>query len=1107
VDDLPDVRLEHTRGRGETPDLEHLLSDDFTDQQSLVVAALLQDVGLGFIVVDRSSGQVIRLSPWLSAFPGLDLGSLLALPLAARQDPQLEMLHLDIQAAREGRSSTSEMQLIDRDGKLWWVQCATRPLGDQRILATVHDLTRSRNAEVALSEAWETVLLVVDQDPLARIVLGEDGFYRDANLAMCRVTGYTKQQLLRMTPAELTYPADFALAHKATTRLLKGKTNGYTRDKRYRMADGQPVWVSESASLWRSADGLQTDVVLQAQDIDARKQHEWALAEERRRLSDAHTVGRLGSWELDLGSDSVIWSDMIFELYGLERLGFGSDLQSALDCVHPDDRALVGAAIARCAETGQPMEVHYRVTRRNDGAPRSIIARGQRLQQEDGALRLVGTACDVTEMVEQVRAEAESQIAYQFQEAVLGATPDTMFVYDVPSHSSVWTNRATTQLVGFRDSDLSAPQNDSIETLISDATRSDFDEALAATCDAHDGEVVQLDYQLAHSDGTLHWFSQRTTPLYRDTDGLVVQLSGALRDTTDLHIASRALADSEQRFRLAFDTAPLGMALIDLAELGRLLHVNPALCALAGRSESELLEHSLQALVHPEDSGLMETMLEHLTNPERTPMHAEMRLSSAERVVVWTQLTMSVVSDIDGRPLHGICLMADVTARRHAERELLHFGMHDPLTGLPNRNLLRDRLGHALLASERSGRSVGVIYIDLDGFKRVNDTSGHAAGDELLVLAAARLESAVRPGDTVGRLGGDEFGIICVNVDDLAGLSVAASRLLVVLDEPFRLTSGSQHISGSIGLSLSEHASNADQLLADADAAMYSAKNAGKNRIALPNLADRARAARMARLTPELRVALDEDQILMHGQPVLDLTTGHPVAVETLVRWRHPVLGLLPPSEFLDVAEQTPLILAIGQRALSESCRMAAEWYEQLGAAAPDLHVNVSGRQLESGNLSEDVVMVLGTYGFPASRLVLELTETHMPSLTDSLLYDIALLRDLGVRIAIDDIGTGYSSLSRLTELPVDILKIDLRFIAGLGREPACQAIVRAVLSLGQEMGLSVIAEGVETLDQAEMLAGYGCDTVQGFLYSPPRPQAELLRYLVDARAPSVITL
>jgi diguanylate cyclase (GGDEF)-like protein len=449
-----------------------------------------------------------------------------------------------------------------------------------------------------------------------------------------------------------------------------------------------------------------------------------------------------------------------------------------------------------------------------------------------------------------------------------------------------------------------------------------------------------------------------------------------------------------------------------------------------------------------------------------------------------------------GRTAYGICLVADITPRKLAEVELLHLGLHDPMTGLPNRSLLYDRLQHSLAASARSGHPVGVIYIDLDGFKRVNDSDGHAAGDELLGQVADRLRRAVRPGDTVGRIGGDEFAVLCVDIEDIGSLQVAASRLLSVLNDPFDLTSGRQHISGSIGLSVSTDSSDPDQLLADADAAMYAAKNGGKNRIALPRLEDQARAGRAARLGSELSRALADNELIMHGQPVIDLATGHVVAVETLIRWQHPTRGLLPPSEFLDTAEGSPLMIAVGKRALNESCRMAAAWCEQMGAQAPDLHVNVSGRQLETGNLTNDVLTALSTYGLPASRLVLELTETHMPSLTNSLLADLTALRARGVRIAIDDIGTGYSSLSRLTELPVDILKIDLKFIAGLGIDSACQAVVRAVLSLGQEMGLSVIAEGVETPAQAALLLGYGCDTVQGYLYSPPRAEHELLMLL-----------
>ena len=237
----------------------------------------------------------------------------------------------------------------------------------------------------------------------------------------------------------------------------------------------------------------------------------------------------------------------------------------------------------------------------------------------------------------------------------------------------------------------------------------------------------------------------------------------------------------------------------------------------------------------------------------------------------------------------------------------------------------------------------------------------------------------------------------------------------------------------------------------------------------------------------------------MYGQPLLDLATGHPVAVECLLRWHHPVRGVLPPSEFLAMAERSPMMIPIGRRVLTESCRMAAGWCERFGAAAPNLHINVSGRQLESGHLIADVLTALATYGLPAGRLVLELTETHLPAIADSLRTDLDRLRERGVRIAIDDIGTGYSSLARITELPVDMLKIDLKFVAGLGVDRACDAVVRAVLSLGSTMGLSVVAEGVETPQQAELLRSYGCDTVQGYLYSPPRPEADLLHHLAGS--------
>jgi EAL domain-containing protein (putative c-di-GMP-specific phosphodiesterase class I) len=313
---------------------------------------------------------------------------------------------------------------------------------------------------------------------------------------------------------------------------------------------------------------------------------------------------------------------------------------------------------------------------------------------------------------------------------------------------------------------------------------------------------------------------------------------------------------------------------------------------------------------------------------------------------------------------------------------------------------------------------------------------------------------------------------------------------------------GNNAATTGTGSSVDEAWSAAEHALAHADTAMYEAKRAGKNRAYIHREDAEAAGGRAARLLPQLRSGLERDEFVLHGQPVLDLATGYPVAVETLLRWQHPTRGLLSPAEFLDVAEAGPLMLTLGQRVLEESCRMAAAWNELLGPAAPAVHVNVSGRQLEAATFGSDVRNALTRHGLPAHRLVLELTETTMPTITRSLLKDLQALRAEGVRIAIDDLGTGYSSLARLTELPVDVLKVDLTFVAGLGRDPSCDAVVRAVLSIGAALGLTVVAEGVETPQQADLLRRYGCDTVQGYLYSPPRPEAALIDVLRAGASP-----
>ncbi|WP_432524055.1 EAL domain-containing protein [Kineococcus sp. SYSU DK006] len=576
----------------------------------------------------------------------------------------------------------------------------------------------------------------------------------------------------------------------------------------------------------------------------------------------------------------------------------------------------------------------------------------------------------------------------------------------------------------------------------------------------------------------------------------------AIRDVTTERAARERLVDSERRFRTAFDTAPVGMMIVGLGEddAARILQVNSTLCTFTGLSADELLTRDFHDLTHPDDRPECIVSFAPFLLGELTQSQVEKRYRHADGSTRWGMLSATVMAAGEGGRPHLLCLIEDVTARKAAEEALRHQALHDALTGLPNRTLLHDRLEHALAAAGRGGQRVGVFFADLDGFKAVNDSAGHAAGDELLREVAARFSACLRPGDTLARLGGDEFAVICPGLSDEAGLRVIADRLLAALREPVLLASGTFSIGVSIGMSLAPAGADPELVLGQADGAMYDAKRAGRNRAHSHDGQERARGARASRLLPQLRAALDEDEFVLHGQPVVDLATGRVVAVETLLRWQHPTRGLLSPAEFLDVAEASPLVLGIGRRVLAESCRMAAAWSEHLGPDAPAVHVNVSGRQLEAGNLHDDALEALQRHGLPAHRLVLELTETHMPRITHSLLADVQRLRERGVRIAIDDLGTGYSSLARLTELPVDVLKIDLAFVAGLGVDPGCDAVVRAVLGIGQALELSVVAEGVETARQVDLLRSYGADTVQGYLYSPPRPERELVQHLLERR-------
>jgi diguanylate cyclase (GGDEF)-like protein len=525
-----------------------------------------------------------------------------------------------------------------------------------------------------------------------------------------------------------------------------------------------------------------------------------------------------------------------------------------------------------------------------------------------------------------------------------------------------------------------------------------------------------------------------------------------------------ALARSEQRNRSLVTASPL--AIVELDESGRAVQWNRAAETILGwpASGDGSGRHPL-----PLGDGAGEFDCTHIRD-DGTPV--ELALA---------------VAPVDGGTM---AVAADISGRKALESELAHSALHDGLTDLPNRALLLDRLEVALARAARSGLPVAVLYLDLDRFKVVNDSLGHGTGDRLLVAVAERLLAAARDGDTVGRVGGDEFVVCCEGLTGAADASVMAARMCAAVAEPIDLDGVELFVTTSIGIAVAEAGQDAATLLRDADAALYRAKELGKNRAEVFDGEVRAAVAERMAIESALHRAVERGELRLHYQPVVDLADGTVVGVEALVRWEHPERGLLPPLAFIPVAEETGLIVPIGTWALEEACR----WWASLPAEQRvPVSVNLSPRQLAGPELVDTVTRVLAETGTPPSELCLEVTENVL--IADMAVARLRLeeLRALGVVLAIDDFGTGYSSLAYLRSFPFDVVKLDRGFVANLATSDVDVEIVGAVVRMATALGLCVVAEGVESADQLAGLRAVGCTRAQGYLFARPQP-ADLLR-------------
>ena len=524
---------------------------------------------------------------------------------------------------------------------------------------------------------------------------------------------------------------------------------------------------------------------------------------------------------------------------------------------------------------------------------------------------------------------------------------------------------------------------------------------------------------------------------------------------------------------------------------GHLVYVSPSAENGLGYSPDDLTRlGSLSTLLHAGDAPRFLTAYQQAVASGGSTVGTTFRMRHRNSATL--QVEATVTSLLHDPSVEGVVvILRDVTERRRSEQALAHHALHDPLTGLPNRTLLLDRLHQMLARAHDTGEQIVLLFVDLDRFKVVNDTLGHAAGDELLIEIANRLSETVLPGDTVARLGGDEFVVLCVLSDPDAGLGPLPGDLLDAVAAPVRLPEGEVTITASLGVVMAEPGHPPDDLLADADAAMYLAKERGRARYEVfdPSLHRRSGG----RLTTEhaLRRALRDHELRLVYQPAFDLYSRRVVGVEALVRWKHPERGLVDPAEFVPLAEETGLILPLGAWVLGEACTVASRWHTAPGHERR-IWVNLAAPQVGDPDLFGMVRHTLEQTGLSPDQLGLELTETTLMHEAEPAIALLEQLHELGVALALDDFGTGYSSLSYLHRFPVDVVKIDRSFVMGLGRDARTSTIVKGVTAMAHALGMVVVAEGVEASDQLATLRALDCDVAQGNFLAPPMRQRAL---------------
>jgi diguanylate cyclase (GGDEF)-like protein/PAS domain S-box-containing protein len=798
------------------------------------------------------------------------------------------------------------------------------------------------------------------------------------------------------------------------------------------------------------------------------------------RQAEALRLAGIGNWELGLITGRLYWSDLIFEIFEIDPARFPASYEAFLERVHPDDRAAVDTAYRASVRDHASYAITHRLLM-PDGRVKHVHERGETFYDAAGRpIRSIGTVQDVTEraVIEEELRRSRAALAEAQRIAQLGS-----WSLDLESGAACWSDQEF-RCLGY-EPDACAPTYENFMKAVHPADVRTVHRAMASALEGP-GDHYEAVHRVVWPDGSERVLRQRAAVI-RDADGRAVRMIGTTLDVTDQ-------VQAESRLRQAasvFSSTEEGVVITDPD--GVIIDVNAAFTGITGYSRAEAIGNTPRLLRSDrQDAAFYAALWGSLNATGRWQGEIWNRRKSGEIYPEW--LTINAVRDERGELVNFVAVFSDISGIKQSQAQLAHLAHHDPLTGLPNRLLFADRLGHALSRAQRDGSQLALLFIDLDRFKHINDSLGHLAGDGLLQEVARRFTAAVRREDTVARMGGDEFTLLLEDLRRPEDAAVLARKLLDALADPYTIAGRDLFVTASVGISLfPRDGATADELVRNADAAMYQAKDEGRNGYHFYRPELTATALQRVHLEADLRRALARGELTVHYQPQIDLGTGRLIGAEALVRWHHPEQGPIPPDRFIHLAEDTGLIIELGELVLRAACRQAVEWLAS-GVPIERIAVNVSAHQVQRSDFVATVRRALAETGLPPRHLELEVTESFIMGQAEAGIRALHALREMGLRLAVDDFGTGYSSLGYLKRLPIHMLKIDRSFVSNLDGDAEDLAIAKAIIALGRTLGLKVIAEGVEHDRQAGLLRAEGCHYGQGYLFGRPVEGAAFAR-------------